>query len=233
MDPAPEIPDQDLITRINLTNAGSRLSTGETVTAALARRDVLGLAFDGLGLHRVGLDVLSINTRAIAIYENIGFRHEGRLRAAYRAGDRWCDSVVMGILEDEWAAFLDDLHHVDDLGAVIDMEAVRGSGLRLGVDPLGGASLAYASLIERNLFTLRRFDVPVLEPDPLFFPQSIDSLVRTADGSIELHPLGPVPLGPGPLAVGHDGRVPSSEQQAVQALRWQQTAIAQAGESRS
>ncbi|MDI6104966.1 metallophosphoesterase [Actinoplanes sp. NEAU-A12] len=30
---------------------------------------------------------------------------------------------------------------------------------------LGGATLAYASLIERNMFTLRRFDVPVLEPD--------------------------------------------------------------------
>ncbi|MEU4691783.1 metallophosphoesterase [Actinoplanes sp. NPDC023714] len=29
----------------------------------------------------------------------------------------------------------------------------------------GGATFAYASLIERNLFTLRRFDVPVLEPD--------------------------------------------------------------------
>ena len=30
---------------------------------------------------------------------------------------------------------------------------------------LGGATLAYAALIERNLFTLRRFDVPVLAPD--------------------------------------------------------------------
>ncbi len=29
----------------------------------------------------------------------------------------------------------------------------------------GGAALAYASLIERNLFTLRRADVPLLEPD--------------------------------------------------------------------
>jgi uncharacterized protein len=29
----------------------------------------------------------------------------------------------------------------------------------------GAATLAYASLVERNLFTLRRFDVPVLEPD--------------------------------------------------------------------
>ena len=29
----------------------------------------------------------------------------------------------------------------------------------------GGATFAYASLIERNLFTLRRFEVPILEPD--------------------------------------------------------------------
>ena len=29
----------------------------------------------------------------------------------------------------------------------------------------GAATFVYASLIERNLFTLRRFDVPVLEPD--------------------------------------------------------------------
>ncbi|TDO39834.1 metallophosphoesterase [Paractinoplanes brasiliensis] len=34
-----------------------------------------------------------------------------------------------------------------------------------GVFAAGAATLAYASLIERNLFTLRRFDVPVLEPD--------------------------------------------------------------------
>src|SRR3954454_24118624 len=29
----------------------------------------------------------------------------------------------------------------------------------------GAATFAYASLVERNLFTLRRFDVPVLAPD--------------------------------------------------------------------
>ena len=65
---------------------------------------VLGLAFDGLGLHRVGLDVLAINPRAQALYEGVGFRVEGRLREAYRDGDRWCDAVVMGILEDEFRA---------------------------------------------------------------------------------------------------------------------------------
>jgi RimJ/RimL family protein N-acetyltransferase len=65
---------------------------------------VLGLAFDGIGLHRIGLDVLSINTRARALYENIGFRVEGRLRDAARDGERWCDVIVMGLLEDEFRA---------------------------------------------------------------------------------------------------------------------------------
>ncbi|NMO52216.1 metallophosphoesterase [Actinoplanes sp. TBRC 11911] len=37
--------------------------------------------------------------------------------------------------------------------------------LSAGVAAAGGLTLAYASLIERNLFTLRRFDVPILEPD--------------------------------------------------------------------
>jgi predicted MPP superfamily phosphohydrolase len=34
-----------------------------------------------------------------------------------------------------------------------------------GLATAGAATLAYASLIERNLFTLRRFEVPVLPPD--------------------------------------------------------------------
>ncbi len=37
--------------------------------------------------------------------------------------------------------------YVSDLGAALDMEAVRGSGLRLGVDPLGGAGVHYWGLI--------------------------------------------------------------------------------------
>jgi uncharacterized protein len=37
--------------------------------------------------------------------------------------------------------------------------------LAAGTVAAGAATVAYASLIERNLFTLRRFDVPVLEPD--------------------------------------------------------------------
>ena len=35
-------------------------------------------------------------------------------------------------------AYVDD--YVDDLGAVLDMEPLRGSRLGVGVDPLGGAA---------------------------------------------------------------------------------------------
>ncbi|HEY8718245.1 GNAT family protein [Pengzhenrongella sp.] len=65
---------------------------------------VLELAFDGLGLHRVGLDVLAINPRAQALYEGMGFVVEGRLREAYRVDDRFSDAIVMGILEEEYRA---------------------------------------------------------------------------------------------------------------------------------
>ena len=65
---------------------------------------VLGMAFDGLGLHRVGAAVPAINARAHSLYENLGFRVEGRLRDAFRDGDGWTDGIVMGLLEDEYRA---------------------------------------------------------------------------------------------------------------------------------
>ncbi|HEV7388923.1 MAG TPA: phosphoglucomutase (alpha-D-glucose-1,6-bisphosphate-dependent) [Gemmatimonadaceae bacterium] len=37
--------------------------------------------------------------------------------------------------------------YVDDLGAVIDFEAIRSGGLKLGVDPLGGAGVFYWDVI--------------------------------------------------------------------------------------
>jgi phosphoglucomutase len=38
--------------------------------------------------------------------------------------------------------------YVDDLGTVLDMDAIRGAELTLGVDPLGGASVHYWQLIK-------------------------------------------------------------------------------------
>ena len=48
------------------------------------------------------------------------------------------------------AASIVDVHRYDylnayvgDLASVVDMEPIAASGLRMGVDPLGGASVAY------------------------------------------------------------------------------------------
>ncbi|WP_123813459.1 GNAT family N-acetyltransferase [Myceligenerans xiligouense] len=74
-----------------------------------AIEEVLRFAFVGVPehpgprLHRVGLDVLSINPRAKALYASLGFREEGRLRDVYPDGDGWSDAYVMSLLEDEYS----------------------------------------------------------------------------------------------------------------------------------
>jgi len=73
--------------------------TGETMV-----RRLLAVAFDEMRLHRVDLFVFDTNMPAIACYEKIGFRHEGRLRDYRRLGDRYLTSLLMSMLEDEWRA---------------------------------------------------------------------------------------------------------------------------------
>ena len=63
---------------------------------------VLAYAFDRLGLHRIGVRVLSYNHRAIRAYERCGFVIEGTERqSAYVDGD-WHDDVIMGLLAHEF-----------------------------------------------------------------------------------------------------------------------------------
>jgi putative acetyltransferase len=59
---------------------------------------LLAIADDHLGLVRVELDVVADNERAIALYERLGFAHEGRKRqAVYRRGG-YVDVLIMGRL---------------------------------------------------------------------------------------------------------------------------------------
>lgn len=51
--------------------------------------------------------------------------------------------------------------YVRDLANVIDMDAIRASGIRIGADPLGGASVDYWALIAE----LYRIDLTVVNPD--------------------------------------------------------------------
>jgi ribosomal protein S18 acetylase RimI-like enzyme len=48
--------------------------------------------------HRVELEVFGNNTPAIALYERVGFTHEGRRRHAYKLPDGYCDLLVMSQL---------------------------------------------------------------------------------------------------------------------------------------
>ena len=53
-----------------------------------------------IGLTRVELTVRERNTNAIALYENLGFRHEGRQRNAVRIDGVYENSLAMAILFD-------------------------------------------------------------------------------------------------------------------------------------
>ncbi len=69
--------------------------------------------------------------------------------------------------------------YVRDLGNIIDMEAIRGAGLKLGADPLGGAALACWPIINE----VWGLGVDVVNPrlDPAFAFMTVDH-----DGQIRM-----------------------------------------------
>jgi phosphoglucomutase len=71
--------------------------------------------------------------------------------------------------------------YVSDLGAVVDMDVIRGSRVRMGVDPLGGAGVHYWARIAE----LYRLDLTVVndEVDPTFRFMTLDW-----DGKIRMDP---------------------------------------------
>jgi RimJ/RimL family protein N-acetyltransferase len=69
-----------------------------------ATQMMLELAFERIGLHRVGLSVFSFNERAIRSYRKAGFRLEGRAREAIVRDGEPFDELGMGILASEWRA---------------------------------------------------------------------------------------------------------------------------------
>ena len=74
--------------------------------------------------------------------------------------------------------------YVDDLPSVVDLDAIRASGLRLGVDPMGGAAVAYWSAIGERF----GLDLTVTNPvvDPTFGFMTLDW-----DGRIRMDPSSP------------------------------------------
>ncbi|MFC7721566.1 phosphoglucomutase [Nonomuraea recticatena] len=63
-------------------------------------------------------------------------------------------------------------HYVDDLPSVVDLDAIRSAGVRIGADPLGGASVAYwGEIADRH-----RLDLTVVNPlvDPTWRFMTLD-----------------------------------------------------------
>ena len=68
--------------------------------------------------------------------------------------------------------------YVEDLGSVVDFDAISGAGLKLGVDPLGGAGVAYwPRIAERYRFPLEVLNAEV-DPTFGFMPRDWDGKVR-------------------------------------------------------
>lgn len=69
-----------------------------------ATRLALDYGFGMLNLHRIELDVYTMNHRAIHVYEKMGFQQEGVKRQDWYYDHQYYDSIVMSMLEHEYRA---------------------------------------------------------------------------------------------------------------------------------
>jgi len=105
----------------------------------------------------------------------------------------WIGAEANGLLSSGWDAvervpferarqgatphdFVDS--YVGDLVSVIDMDAIRASGLRLGVDPLGGASVAYWPAIAERYGLDLTITNEVVDPQFGFMTTDWDGRIR-------------------------------------------------------
>lgn len=80
---------------------GERKAQGRGLGRAVTRA-VLEFGFAMLNLNRISLSLLSNNTRALRLYESLGFRHEGTLRQAQFKSGHYLDVELMSILREEF-----------------------------------------------------------------------------------------------------------------------------------
>lgn len=74
--------------------------------------------------------------------------------------------------------------YVDDLPAVVDVPAIAASGVHLGVDPLGGASVAfYQAMVERHRLNLEIVN-PAIDPTFRFLTLDWDGQIRMDPSSV-------------------------------------------------
>jgi RimJ/RimL family protein N-acetyltransferase len=70
--------------------------------AYTAARQMLRLGFDEIGLHRIVGNCDPRNHPSAALLQRLGLRPEGHLRETRWLKDEWVDTLVFGLLEQEW-----------------------------------------------------------------------------------------------------------------------------------
>lgn len=67
-----------------------------------AMKLLLDFGFLEMNLHRICLRVFSFNSRALKLYEKLGFLQEGKSRESIFRDGKWHDIVHMSILQNEY-----------------------------------------------------------------------------------------------------------------------------------
>ncbi len=73
--------------------------------------------FEELGLHRIWSWCIADNVASARVLEKTGMRREGRQRETDWFKGRWWDTLLYGLLEDEWRASQRPVEHGRDVAA--------------------------------------------------------------------------------------------------------------------
>ena len=84
---------------------GNSIHRGKGI-GSFSTKEILRHAFFDMNLNRVELSVLDCNKRAIWMYEKVGFKKEGTKRDAVYKNGKFCNSIMMSILKNE---FIDEV----------------------------------------------------------------------------------------------------------------------------
>ena len=98
------------LTNINFINRSAEfhIMIGDTKNKGkgigyFATIEILTHAFNNMNLNRIELGVLESNTRALKLYEKVGFNREGvKCQSIYKNG-KFVDMIMMAILKEEFA----------------------------------------------------------------------------------------------------------------------------------
>lgn len=80
---------------------GETINQGKGI-GTFAVKEMLNHAFDNLNLQRIELTVMAHNSRAIHLYEKIGFVREGIMRRSRYKNGRFVDVLMYSILKNEF-----------------------------------------------------------------------------------------------------------------------------------